>query len=394
VRAADTVSRYGGDEFVILLTELSEAADAALIAEKVLAVLAVPDRVGAHVIRLAASIGISIYPDDGEDADTLIHAADTAMYVAKRAGRGSFAFCSDGTIGAQREAAPASLQRPLTGHEQAAAEHDRRHVQLREANEQLVLAALGAQQLQLAAEQARQRQTELLALVAHELRNPLNPIRTAAALLARVGPQELPRLQAIIERQVQRVTRLAGDLLDVSRAATGKLRLQLQRTNFNAVIDEAIDTCRPAMDLRLQRLRVRLPARPVEMDGDPARLAQVFSNLLDNASKYTPDGGDITLSVVVTAESVVTTVADNGIGMTPQAPADVFDPFVQEPHAVSFNDLGLGLGLTVVRELVQAHGGSVSADSAGAALGSRFVVTLPIVDRSVRQQTDGDATSR
>jgi diguanylate cyclase (GGDEF)-like protein len=376
VRAADTVSRHGGDEFVVLLSDVAGAAAAAAIAEKMLAALAAPGLIGDHALRINASIGISIYPDDATDADTLIDAADAAMYRVKRLKVGSFAFYGD--IGRGAAPAPlASLQRPLTPRELAATEQDRQHVNLRDANERLVLVALGAQQLQHAAELSRQRQTELLALVAHELRNPLSPIQAAAALLGRVGPEELPRLKAIIERQVLRVTRLASDLLDVSRANTGKLRLDPQLVDLAQVIGESVDTCRPAMDLRRQRLRVHLPIGPLELRADAARLAQVFSNLLDNASKYTPNGGEIALSVAVDGAFTVITVTDNGIGITAQATSDVFDPFVQEPHAVTFHGLGLGLGLTVVRELVEAHGGSVMASSAGAGLGSKFVVRLP-----------------
>ncbi|HEV7912451.1 MAG TPA: diguanylate cyclase [Albitalea sp.] len=380
VRAADTVSRHGGDEFVILLSEVSEASDAALIAQKLLLTLTAYDTADASADRIDASIGISIYPDDGADVDTLIDAADAAMYHVKRHRPGSFAFSSEraageGGIGA---AVLAALPRPVSARELAATAHDRQHMTLRDANERLVLATLGAQQLQHAAELAWRRQTQLLAVVAHELRNPLSPIRAAAALLGRVEPEELPRLKGIIERQVMRVTRLASDLLDVSRANTGKLRLEPARVDLAGILDEALDTCRPAMDLRLQRLRVQLPAFPLELHADSARLAQVFSNLLDNASKYTPQGGEIVLSVAADGDSAAITVSDNGIGITPQAAADVFDPFVQEPHAVNFNGLGLGLGLTVVRELVAAHGGSVVASSAGAGLGSKFVVTLPL----------------
>jgi signal transduction histidine kinase len=265
----------------------------------------------------------------------------------------------------------------------AVSEQERRHAQLKDANERLLLAALGAQALQSAAEKARQRQTELLAVVAHELRNPLNPIRTAAALLGRARAEELPRLQAIIERQVLRVSRLASDLLDVSRVSTGKLRIETQLLDLASIVDEAVDTCRPAMDLRLQRLRVRWPARSLQLHGDPVRLAQALCNLLDNASKYTPDGGKIGLSVLATDEHVAITVSDNGIGMTPQAVSDIFEPFVQEPHAVNFSGVGLGLGLTVVRELVQAHGGKVVGSSAGPGLGSRFVVTLPLTGTAI-----------
>jgi diguanylate cyclase (GGDEF)-like protein len=376
VRAADTVSRHGGDEFLILLTDVSEPADAANIAEKVLASLAAPSRVADHVLRLTASIGIGLYPDDGATPGILIERADAAMYRAKRRWLGGYSFCGDMDDAAGGRIA--SLHRPLAHPGRAGAEHERRYAELREANQQLVLAALGAQELQAAAERARRRQTELLAVVAHELRNPLNPIRAAAALLVRVDPHQLPRLQTVIERQVLRVSRLASDLLDVSRASTGKLRLEMELFDLESVVAEAVDACRPAMDLRMQHLRVQWPPRALRIHGDPTRIAQVFSNLLDNASKYTPDGGEIGISVVPSGDSVVVTVSDNGIGMTTQALSDVFEPFVQEPHAIDFHGLGLGLGLTVVRELVTAHGGSVTASSNGAGQGSRVVVTMPL----------------
>jgi len=380
VREADTVSRHGGDEFVILLTEVSQAADATLIADKVLAALGAPSRVGDHVLRLTASIGISIYPDDGEDAGTLIDRADAAMYRAKRHGLGGFVLHGE-EISSERSMEPpalASLKRPLTLYELALAEHGRRHTQLREANEQLVLVALGAQELQAAAEQEQRRQTELLAVVAHELRDPLSPIRTAAALLSRVRIEELPRVQAIIERQVAHMSRLVGDLLDVTRVNTGKLRLERRVVDMAGIIDEALDACRPAMDTRLQHFGIHVPSCAVEVHGDPVRLVQILSNLLDNASKYTPDGGNIGLSVVVVDDAIVMTVSDSGIGISAETLPSVFEPFVQDPHAIGFNGVGLGIGLTVVRELVGAHGGNIVASSAGNGLGSRFIVTLPL----------------
>ncbi len=383
VREADTVSRHGGDEFLILLTEVSQASDAVLIAEKVIAALGVPSRVGDHVLRLTASIGISIYPDDGEDAASLIDRADAAMYRAKRHGLGSFAFHGE-ELSSERSLEtppPGPLQQPLTDYELVLAEHERRHAQLREANEQLVLAALGAQELQAAAEQAQRRQTEFLAVLAHELRNPLAPIRTAAALVGRIGANEplLSRAQAVIERQVVHMSRLVDDLLDVSRVNTGKLRLERRVVEMAGIIDEAVNGCRPAMDTRLQHFGAHVPAGALEVHGDPVRLAQVVSNLLDNASKYTPDGGQIGLSVVVIDDALVMTVSDSGIGITAEALPIVFEPFVQDPHAIGFNGAGVGIGLTVVRELVEAHGGSVVASSAGSGLGSQFVVTLPLM---------------
>ncbi len=379
VREVDTVSRHGGDEFLILLTDVSQASDAAVIAEKLVAALATPACAG-DLAPLAASIGISIYPEDGEDADTLISRADAAMYHAKRHGLGSFLFHNEQPPGEQclEPFAIASLQRPLTHYELALSDHERRHVQMREANQQLLLAALDARDLQTAAEQAQQQQSRFLAMLAHELRNPLTPIRAAAALLNRVGHEELPRMQSIIERQVTHMTRLVGDLLDLSRVHTGKLRLERERVDLADVIAEAIDACQPAMDARKQHFDVQVPSGPLVVDGDHVRLAQVLSNLLDNASKYTPNGGDIGLRVEVLDDAVVLRVTDSGIGITAEALPDVFDPFVQDPHATGFNGVGLGIGLTVVRELVEAHGGSVVASSAGPGLGSAFVVTVPL----------------
>ena len=368
VRAADTVSRHGGDEFVILLAEVGEACDAIAIAGKVSEALSAPSQVGGHVIRLTASIGISIYPDDGEDADTLIDRADAAMYRAKR--HGLQTAVSGDEAGADDRSLPASSSA-------SAQLRERPHSQLREANEQLVLAALGALDLQSAAEQARRRQTQFMAVLAHELRNPLAPIRTAAELLGRLRPDDIPQLQAVIERQVAHMARLIGDLLDVSRVTSGKLRLERQRVDMAAIIEQSAGTCRPTMDTRQQHFNLELPFYPLEVDGDPVRFAQILGNLLDNASKYTQVGGEISISAQAVDDAIVIAVSDNGIGITAEALPNVFEPFVQDPHAVGFGGDGLGIGLTVVRELVEAHGGSVLASSDGTGLGSRFVVTLP-----------------
>jgi len=376
IRDADTVSRYGGDEFLILLAEISQPADAILVADKLIAALAVPCRVGEHVFRLTASIGICIFPDDGEDADTLIARADAAMYRAKRQGTGSFIFHGDEPAG--QSPALASLQRPFTHYEQALSEYERQHAQLRETNGELVLAALDAQELQGAAERALRQQNEFLAVVAHELRNPLTPICIAAGMLGFARPEEIPRYQAIIESEVERMVRLVSDLVDMSRASTGKLRIERKPVDLARIIDDAVAACRPAMDTRLQHFSVQAPTRAVRLNGDPMRLGQVVRNLLDNASKYTPNGGQIALSVVVLDGTVVVSVSDNGIGITAEILPRVFEPFVQDKHAIGFNGAGLGIGLTVVRELVDAHGGHVAASSAGTGLGSRFTVTLPL----------------
>ena len=303
------------------------------------------------------------------------------MYRAKRSGLSGFAFHGD--LPHERTVPPpplASLQLPFADYASAMAEHERRHAQLQEANEQLVLAALTAQELQAAAEHAQQRQTDFVVTLAHELRNPLVPIRIAAAVLGGIPVNEplLPRMQAIIERQVAHMSRLVDDLLDTSRASTGKLRLERQEVGFVSIIDAAVDACRPAMDARLQNFVVQLPSSTAQMQGDPIRLTQILSNLLDNASKYTPEGGEIRLSMEVVDDAIVMKVSDNGIGIAADVSPRIFEPFAQDARAVRFNGAGLGIGLTVVRELVQAHGGNVVASSLGAGLGSQFAVSLPM----------------
>jgi diguanylate cyclase len=173
------------------------------------------------------------------------------------------------------------------------------------------------------------------------------------------------------------MSRLVEDLIDVSRVSTGKLQVERQRVDLVGIVDAAVDACRPAMDTRLQRFSIDIPSRAIDVDGDPVRLAQVVSNLLDNASKYTPQRGDIRLSVVVADDAIVLTVSDSGIGISAEALPHVFEPFVRDARAIGFNGVGLGIGLTVVHELVEAHGGTVVAASAGSGRGSRFVVTLP-----------------
>jgi signal transduction histidine kinase len=260
----------------------------------------------------------------------------------------------------------------------------RREAELRAANEALVLATLTAQGLQLVAVEALRRQTEALALAAHELRNPLMPIRSVAILLGKVTEvEQLPRLTAIIERQVMHMTRLIDDLLDTARVATGKLHLDRARIDLRDVFVAVLDVCQPAMDARSQSFVARLPDRPLVVEGDLIRLAQVFNNLLTNASKYTRVDGDITLDCHVQARGegageVVVTLADNGIGISAEALPMIWEPFVQDPLAVGFSKEGLGIGLTLVRELVQAHGGTVAAASAGAGQGSEFTVVLPL----------------
>ena len=260
--------------------------------------------------------------------------------------------------------------------------------ELREANAQLVIAALSAQELQATAERALGQQKSILAMVAHELRNPLTPISLIAERMVRLPSDQLPRMRELIEGQVQHISQLVDDLLDVSRASTGKLRihrrevdmLRIHRREVDMlrILNAAVDACSPVMIARRQQFDVALPDATLTINGDPVRLAQILHNLLGNAAKYTQAGGTIAMVVSVDAGRLRISIADNGIGVTAKALPFIFDPYVQDAHAIGFNSAGLGIGLTVVRELVEAHGGTVTGMSEGHGKGSEFVVSLPL----------------
>jgi len=375
VRHSDTVSRHSGDEFLVLMAEITQPSDAALIAEKILSALAAPSRVDDHLISLSASIGIALFPEHGDDAATLITRADAAMYSCKQHGGDNFQFYSEAIFRAR------SLPRPRgeARDELSTTEQHSAMKTLRDANEQLVLAALTAQELQEQTAQKHARQVKFMAMVAHELRNPLTPIRTAAGLLKGVHTEDLMAdLQALLESQVAHMSRLVEDLLDSARVATGTFRVEMSTVDLVDVLRRSVQACRPAIAARHQRLTMRLPPSPLNIDGDSLRLAQIFCNLLDNASKYTPDGGEIALASELSNDAVVITVSDNGIGISPPGLASIFDLFMQGERPPTISRGGLGIGLAVVRDLVEAHGGAIVARSPGENLGSEFIVTLPI----------------
>jgi signal transduction histidine kinase len=253
------------------------------------------------------------------------------------------------------------------------------YLEMREANEQLVIAALSAQDLQVAAEHALEQQRNLLNLVAHELRNPLTPISMIAGRLVRVPREELPRMQMLIEGQVKQMSRLVEDLLDIARASTGKFHLDCHIVDMAQIIHEAIDICTPIMIAHDLDFSSELPQCALMVNGDPARLTQILANLLGNAAKYTPAQGAVVFTVTAESGLLEIRIRDTGIGISSKALPFIFEPFVQDVHAVGFNGAGLGIGLTVVRELIEAHGGTVIGTSAGEGRGSEFVVTLPLV---------------
>ncbi len=264
----------------------------------------------------------------------------------------------------------------------AKAELDTQNSELRQANDHLILATLEAQELREAAVAAGRRQDEFLAMLAHELRNPLGPIRNSVEILFRLPEtQPAPRpVLTIIRRQVEHMARLLDDLLDVSRVTQGKVALQRRPTEVSEFIRRAVETTSESISGRRQDLQLDLPDQPLYVDGDAVRLVQVFSNLLQNASKYTPDGGLIGLRATGQRGSVVIRVIDNGTGITAKVLPHVFDLFAQDERTMARSHGGLGIGLTIVRRMVELHDGTVEARSEGHGQGSEFIVTLPRIE--------------
>ena len=228
--------------------------------------------------------------------------------------------------------------------------------------------------------EADRRKDEFLAVLAHELRNPLAPIRYAVAMAKREGRSEAERLQAqgIIERQVEHMRRLLDDLLDVSRITRGTLILRRSPVDLDSIVAAAQESARPLMEARGHTLAVRLPEHPIRLLVDPVRIAQVLANLLINAAKYTDSGGHIELEARREGGELLLTVRDNGIGISAQMMSRVFTLFAQASPALERSEGGLGIGLALVRGLVELHGGDVTAHSGGAGQGSAFVVRLPL----------------
>ena len=227
--------------------------------------------------------------------------------------------------------------------------------------------------------EADRRKDEFLAMLAHELRNPLAPIRNAAYMLRHRGadPAVLVPMREVIEEQVKHLARLVDDLLDVSRITRGKIRLAREPIDLVAVATQAAESARPQVEARRHALAVELPPGPIPLEADPTRIKQVLLNLLDNAAKYTDPGGAVRLSVAREGPEAVVRVRDSGIGIAPDVLPRIFDLFAQADCSLDRSRGGLGIGLTLVKSLVELHGGSVSAHSAGVGRGCEVVVRLP-----------------
>jgi PAS domain S-box-containing protein len=244
--------------------------------------------------------------------------------------------------------------------------------------------------------EADRRKNEFLATLAHELRNPLAPLRNGLQILrlSHGDPPATGQALDMMERQLSQMVHLVDDLLDLSRVSRGTIELRQERIELAQIVEQAVEMSRPIVEEAGHRLSIHFPPSPIYIDADLTRLAQVFSNLLNNAAKYTERGGEIRLSVEQQDSEVVISVKDNGIGIPSEMLPYVFDMFTPVNRNLERSQGGLGIGLSIVKKLVEMHGGSVAATSDGAGRGSQFVVRLPVVLSVVQAQSDDEEPAR
>lgn len=250
-------------------------------------------------------------------------------------------------------------------------------------------------QRQLALVEEAKRKDEFLAMLAHELRNPLAPISAAAALLRMrsLDEKRVIMTSQVIGRQVEHMTHLIDDLLDVSRVTRGLVELDMHALNLDTIVTDAVEQVAPAIRARQQHISVQLAPASASVNGDRKRLVQVLANILGNAAKYTPEGGHIVLATTVTAQHVEVAISDDGIGMEPGFASRAFDLFAQAERSSDRASGGLGLGLALVKSLVELHHGSVQAASAGIGQGSTFTLRLPRIVAPVNAPDNGEEAS-
>jgi signal transduction histidine kinase/CheY-like chemotaxis protein len=265
--------------------------------------------------------------------------------------------------------------RTLVSSVQAAIRGRRRQYQLRDQ-----LTAL--REAQEALRSADRRKDEFLAMLGHELRNPLAPIRTASEVLARTLPSQGPTQSAvsIVRRQVSHLTRMVDDLLDVSRITQGRIELQRESVEVNSIVAQALEGVEPLIVEKRHNVNVKAHPVPLYVDGDCVRLVQSVTNLLTNSIKYTDDGGNLHVETYTADSMAVISIRDDGVGITADLMPRIFSLFVQSARSLDRAAGGLGIGLSVVERIVEMHGGSVTAFSAGAGLGSTFRISLPRIE--------------
>lgn len=282
----------------------------------------------------------------------------------------------------------------ITERKQLEREREERAAELAVAFAKRTEEARRAEKAEQQLREADRRKDEFLATLAHELRNPLAPLRNALELMRLAGDDEalVARARVTMERQVRQMVRLVDDLLDVSRITEGKLQVRKERVQLADALNIAVETARPLIDLSNHELTVEVPRQPIYLQADPTRLAQLFANLLNNAAKYTEKGGHIWLTAELQNREAFVTVRDTGIGIAAEHLPSLFTIFSQVEPALERSQGGLGIGLSLVRGLVELHGGTIEAHSAGLGKGSEFTVRLPIVQTPAEPDVEPQGT--
>lgn len=431
VRGSDTVSRLGGDEFVILLSEITQTADAGQIAAKIGAAISKPHVIGSHEVKVATSIGISLYPDDGSDVETLIMRADIAMYEAKAKGRNTYRFfelrmedqanhsarrrdvareITGATVNDQGGELPATdiddpqarTQRPQDSPSPTLSMPDKLAPAMPGQREITSLRASTGEArdfseptrsgsvsntIEPPSEAPRDPASndsnhkgpqDFMAMLAHELRNPLGPIRTAIAILARIAAAEprIPWVHDVIKRQVEHMSSLIDELLDVSGAA-GRTPLQKRTLALGDLVEHTVSGSRQFADAAGSKITADIPTTPIYVEGDPTRLTQVFSILFNNMSKHLQEGSSIVVSLRPSEHDVTVQMHVEG-SFFPEA-----EPQVAPASSEMENDLktarsGFEIALAVVRHIIDMHSGTVETKKTDAGQISDIVITLPL----------------
>jgi len=292
----------------------------------------------------------------------------------------------------ERKAAEEKIRQMNASLEERVAQRTQELMQL---NRHLELEIQERKRIEDSLRDADSRKDEFLAMLGHELRNPLAPIRNAVQVMRKIGVAD-PKLawaRDVVDRQAGHLTRLVDDLLDVSRIIRGKITLHKSSIEIAAVVEQALETSKPLIDIRQHELTVSVPEEPVRIYGDPVRLAQVISNVLNNAAKYTPSGGKIGLAVTREAGQAVIRVRDTGEGISAHLLPRLFDLFTQAERTIDRSQGGLGIGLTIVQKIVELHGGYVEAYSEGPGKGSEFVIRLPVCEELGGANDSGESPS-
>lgn len=366
------VAHHSGGKFLILLEGTTQYSETLAVANSLITALAAPVAVGDQALVLTPCIGISVYPADGKNAATLFDQAGAAMYRAIKRGSAGFLFCGDESGGADSPdpVVMASSPRPAIRHEPPP-EQQLRPQQLQEANQRLVMTALKLKE-------ADTRRDEFLGMLAHELRNPLAPIATGAAILERIKAEpRVAQVAQVIHRQVNHLRRLVDDLLDVSRFTRGKIALVVAPFKLRETVETAVEMLDDGMKEHECSVELSPATEKLSLVGDQVRIVQVLTNLLDNACKFSPPRTRIRILADASDGWLRLRVVDQGAGVDPAFMPQVFEPFAQYEPVASHGKGGLGMGLTLAREIAKLHGGDLRAYSAGLGKGTEFVLEIP-----------------